>query len=787
MPTSFEASLQSHRHLLEDPVAQALHVRESTLLALQSGKVQIPVVFLHLGEVVSLAEHQTGFRDQEGRGTCYSFAACAAVEALYRRKYGLTLDLSEQYAFHVNKAFELFPNYVSDTRPYENNTSMAGFQGSSDIIAKMTRFAVPDEVAARYLLAADMTALQASIPAAGTLSNQEQYDALEFNDGHVPTSARHQAIYQVSDYRALPNNPSVSDICAVIRAGHEVVADIPGHCFLIVGFDDNTRTFQVKNSWGENAFIDYSYDSPVLGGGYVLDVHPPNAEPQKRAFWIGRWQMDHDGWVGELVIRRFTDFRIDDNGATKLGNYYRDGKRYDVNGRTFGDGHSLEFFVADTTDRVTPGSTTGQRFEVHVFSGTPTIAAGRTTWDGVDYGARLSRSPAGHEPITRFDASLWIDQWEMSHDGQRGRLEISDINPLYAIYEVGDGSGRRISVTGALNPTHPHILSFRVAYDDVDSQQFTLYHHSWERGVFSGITALAGRQVGVIGNRIIPQTFPGFPQNPTVIPAFIYAIEPDGRLRWHRHDGAENGDGPASWLGPALVGTGWDAFTHVFPGGGDVIYAINADGQLLWYRHKGFNTGLGLNSPDAWAGGHVVGTGWGGFRKVFSGSDGVIYVITTDGKLMWYRHHGVVSGAGLETPGAWSGGNEIGFGWNVMVDAFSTGDGIIYAFAEDGELWWYRHVRWADGAGLETQGAWEGPKLVGRGWNSFKQLFSRGDGIIYGVLADGTMLWYRHNGFRTGGGLDTPGAWRGRINVSTGWARYANVFALIPSAPDPVH
>jgi tachylectin len=786
MARSFEDSLQSHGHLLGDAVAQQVSVRESTLRAEQLGKVQVPIVPIHLDETMSLAEHQTPFRDQLGRGTCYSFAACAAVEAAYHRKYGLTLQLSVQYAFHVNKAFELFPNYVSDTRPYENNSSMMGFQGSSDIIDKMTRCAVPLETAAKYLPSGAMAALQASIPAAGTLSNQEQYDALEFDDRHVPTSARCAAVYQVSDYRALPVNPSVADICAVIRSGHEVVADITGHCFLIIGFDDNRRVFLVKNSWGENAFIEYSYDSAVLGGRYVLDVHPPNAEPQKRALWIGRWQMDHDGWVGELVIRRFTDFHVDDSATTKLGSYYRGGKRYDVNGRSTGDGHSLEFYIADTTSRVAPGSTTGQRFEVHVFSSDPTNAAGRTTSDGVDYGVRLSRLSSGHDPIGHFEPSLWVDHWEMNHDGRRGRLEISSIDPLDAIYEPADGHGRRLSVTGELSPSHSHILSIRIPLEENDPQHFALYHHTWEAGVFSGVTTSGGQQVGVIGNRVVPETFPSFPLDPIVVPAFVYAIEPGGRLLWYRHDGAENGGGLDTWRGPAVVGGGWDGLTHVFPGGGDVIYAIRADGRLIWYEHKGFNTGLGLKSPDAWAGGKEVGHGWVGLTSVFSGGDGVIYAITADGKLQWFRHHAVAIGAGLETAGSWSGPNEVAFGWNAFAYMFSTGEGIIYGVAPDGELWWYRHARWADGKGLETRGAWEGPRSVGRGWNELSRIFSRGDGIIYGVWPDGTLSWYRHDGFRTGAGLDDPGAWRARIDVGFGWGGFTSVFALLPRAPDVV-
>ena len=103
--------------------------------------------------------------------------------------------------------FELDPNYTSSASTVENNSSATGFQGSSDMVDRMARFAVPDHALAPYLLDAQMKALQASIPAAGMLSNQEQYDALEFAEGHVPTAARHAAVHRVGDYRVLPDDP----------------------------------------------------------------------------------------------------------------------------------------------------------------------------------------------------------------------------------------------------------------------------------------------------------------------------------------------------------------------------------------------------------------------------------------------------------------------------------------------------------------------------------------------------------------------------------------------------
>jgi hypothetical protein len=90
----------------------------------------------------------------------------------------------------------------------------------------------------------------------------------------------------------------------------------------------------------------------------------------------------------------------------------------------------------------------------------------------------------------------------------------------------------------------------------------------------------------------------------------IYAIQPDGALRWYRHDGRETGSG--AWTGPKEVGHGWHHFKAVFAGNAGIIYAIQPDGALRWYRHDGRETGSG-----AWTGPKEVGHGWHHFKAVF--------------------------------------------------------------------------------------------------------------------------------------------------------------------------
>jgi hypothetical protein len=131
-------------------------------------------------------------------------------------------------------------------------------------------------------------------------------------------------------------------------------------------------------------------------------------------------------------------------------------------------------------------------------------------------------------------------------------------------------------------------------------------------------------------------------------PLWVYAIRSDGDLVLVPKRCWE-----APWQGPKRVGNGWH-FKDVIPAGGNNLYALTDDGKLIWYQHTGFNDGT-----RDWKTAAKVGRGW-TFSKIFSGGDGIIYAITADGKLRWYKHNAYMTGAGLETPGAWEGPKEIG-------------------------------------------------------------------------------------------------------------------------------
>jgi hypothetical protein len=281
--------------------------------------------------------------------------------------------------------------------------------------------------------------------------------------------------------------------------------------------------------------------------------------------------------------------------------------------------------------------------------------------------------------------------------------------------------------------------------------------------------------------------------DPIIEPTFhaVGGITPasGGNLKWARHVGRE--DGSFQWEGPQKVGVGWADSKQLFSDGNGIIYRVTpivpaslatgigqgmrgqpaSGGDLMWYHHLGWDDG-----SFRWDGPKKVGIGWGDFKQLFSGGDGIIYGVTpivpaslptgigpgmrghaaSGGDLLWYRHVGREDGSFQ-----WEGPKKVGTGWGDFKQLFSGGDGIIYGVtpivptslptgigpgmrgnpASGGDLLWYRHVGREDGSFQ-----WEGPKKVGTGWGDFKHLFCGADGIIYAVANNDDLMWYRHDG-----------------------------------------
>ncbi|MFE7718906.1 hypothetical protein ACFU44_07660 [Nocardia rhizosphaerihabitans] len=193
-------------------------------------------------------------------------------------------------------------------------------------------------------------------------------------------------------------------------------------------------------------------------------------------------------------------------------------------------------------------------------------------------------------------------------------------------------------------------------------------------------------------------------------------------------------------------------------GFGQVFYWFKLGENLQWARHDG--TSDGTNAWTGEGGGFNVGSGWNAYSSVFcGGSQGIIYAITPDGDMHWYSHDGFKDGTATWTAG--DGGRLVGSGWNAYARVFAGGQRsvagesnglVIYGITPDGELDWYRHEGWTDGSPVWTGG--DGGRRVGSGWNAYSRVFGSydADGQIYGIKGPSgfELDWYRHDGWRNG-------------------------------------
>jgi len=119
----------------------------------------------------------------------------------------------------------------------------------------------------------------------------------------------------------------------------------------------------------------------------------------------------------------------------------------------------------------------------------------------------------------------------------------------------------------------------------------------------------------------------------------------------------------------------------------------------------------------------------------------------------------------------WEGPKSVGTGWQNFRDVIPAAIASIspnvagasfYAVTNDGSLMWYRHDGFVNG-----EPRWKGPVNVGNGWQSFKKIVSGGDGVLYGIGVDGSLRWYRQSDVAEPQLLLAAGGGSSRTGIST--------------------
>ena len=309
-----------------------------------------------------------------------------------------------------------------------------------------------------------------------------------------------------------PSPPYGAAGCQGLNEGYDSTGDWyeAGHQMLLVGYDRANQLFLLKNSWGDYLsyiWVSYDYFDEKCYGGYIITgVRDPELGPSPEAMWIGRWRMDRDGYVGNLVIRRTRPMPVSDapgeyggegyGSNTRLGSYYAsDGVYHAVTGYEWANIDTLSLFIDfDETEGGpyplgTPIELKGQEFTIELFvspSNTTTygnFAAGTTTWNSTLFGTMLSRS---HIDIPYHSGSFTMDKWKDTYKlyysgGSEASFEIMDIGEPGSsyFYPVTAQHNETTGSIAAIDDTNYHYLWLWGSSDD-------FYYHTWETGIISG-------------------------------------------------------------------------------------------------------------------------------------------------------------------------------------------------------------------------------------------------------------------------------------------------------------
>lgn len=275
-----------------------------------------------------------------------------------------------------------------------------------------------------------------------------------------------------------------------------------GHAMLIIGYDRVSQLFLLKNSWGNflsYIWVPYQFIKEKATGGYIIeDVRDPAMGPSKEAMWLGKWDMDYDGHLGTLVVRR-TRFRDQSaSTGTRMGTFYEsDGTAHMVTGSLPFNVDMANLYVDFNNPEPPPFNTggldvdlTGQKFQLAIFYGADNqftygnFAAGSTNWNNINFGTLLNRQHISmeHQQANSFSINQWKEGLRLFYnDGGEAYLEALTIgtgNGTY--YPVECVFNGQVGNYAAIDQEHTNRMFSWGAFPD-------LYYHTWEKGIVSGI------------------------------------------------------------------------------------------------------------------------------------------------------------------------------------------------------------------------------------------------------------------------------------------------------------
>ncbi len=206
------------------------------------------------------------------------------------------------------------------------------------------------------------------------------------------------------------------------------------------------------------------------------------------------------------------------------------------------------------------------------------------------------------------------------------------------------------------------------------------------------------------------------------------------------------------------------------------LYGLKTNGELLWYGHL---IGVDRNPPNlkeraVTSANQIPTTATGAAHKGSAASSTLRDQVTSSPAVTLGTQP---SSQALEPPKQQGprfihkleGPRLVNAKWQGFSEVIPAGQSGIYGLAGDGTLRWYRHDGFLDGS---TK--WTGPFNVGSGWNAFKKVFGGADGVLYAIGGDGSLRWYRQHDFANS---SAKPQWSGPLVIGSGWGNFVHVFS----------
>jgi len=177
-----------------------------------------------------------------------------------------------------------------------------------------------------------------------------------------------------------------------------------------------------------------------------------------------------------------------------------------------------------------------------------------------------------------------------------------------------------------------------------------------------------------------------------------------------------------------------------------IIWALTPTGTLTRRRHQGG----GANAEGTWDPPEQLAQSWDHYLALASAGGPSVYVITEERQVLYRRLTG----------NTWSA---------VPLDVdqpaiVGGGGGVLYTLGNDHLLRWWQH-------NSQEPITLSGPVVLGP-WD-YHRTIGAGNGYLYGIRTDGTLVQHIHTSWRQGTPDLSPG-----LEIGTGWADFDYVVAL---------